>query len=180
MDNAASVVERATLGNVTRRLISFMFVLYIVAFVERVNVGFAALQMNEDLGFSEAVYGLGAGIFFIDYFLFELPSNLMLERIGAQAWIARIMITWAIVSMGMLLVQGTRQLLRPALFAGGCRGRVLPRYNPLPDLLVPRSGACPAGGLFHGLRSYCGRDRLLALGSTTDLWWTIRRRLSPR
>jgi len=63
--------------------------------------------MNEDLGFNEAVYGLGAGIFFIDYFLFEVPSNLMLERIGAQAWIARIMITWAIVSMGMLLVQGT-------------------------------------------------------------------------
>ncbi len=91
---------------VTRRLIPFMFLLYIVAFLDRVNVGFAALQMNEDLGFSEAVYGLGAGIFFVGYFLFEVPSNLILERIGARVWIARIMITWGIISMAMFLVQG--------------------------------------------------------------------------
>jgi ACS family tartrate transporter-like MFS transporter len=83
-----------------------MFVMYIVAFLDRVNVGFAALQMNEDLGFSEAVYGLGAGIFFVGYFLFEVPSNLILERIGARVWIARIMITWGIISMAMFLVQG--------------------------------------------------------------------------
>jgi MFS transporter, ACS family, tartrate transporter len=101
-----SVVGRATLAKVTRHLIPFMFVLYVVAFLDRVNVGFAALQMNEDLGFSEVVYGLGAGIFFIGYFLFEVPSNLILERIGARAWIARIMITWGIVSMAMFLVQG--------------------------------------------------------------------------
>ena len=101
-----SVVGRATLAKVTRHLIPLMFVLYVVAFLDRVNVGFAALQMNEDLGFSEVVYGLGAGIFFIGYFLFEVPSNLILERIGARAWIARIMITWGIVSMAMFLVQG--------------------------------------------------------------------------
>ncbi len=95
-----------TLAKITLRLIPFMFVLYIVAFLDRVNVGFAALQMNEDLGFSEVVYGLGAGIFFIGYFLFEVPSNLILERIGARVWIARIMITWGIVSMAMFLVQG--------------------------------------------------------------------------
>ncbi len=101
-----SVVGRATLAKVSRHLIPFMFVLYVVAFLDRVNVGFAALQMNEDLGFSEVVYGLGAGIFFIGYFLFEVPSNLILERIGARVWIARIMITWGIVSMAMFLVQG--------------------------------------------------------------------------
>jgi MFS transporter, ACS family, tartrate transporter len=106
VDNAESLVGRATLGKVTRRLIPFMFVLYIVAFLDRVNVGFAALQMNEDLGFSEAVYGLGAGIFFIGYFLFEVPSNLILERVGARVWIARIMITWGIISMAMFFVQG--------------------------------------------------------------------------
>src|ERR671938_1845419 len=83
-----------------------MFVLYIVSFLDRVNVGFAALQMNEDLGFSGTVYGLGAGIFFIGYFLFEVPSNLILERVGARVWIARIMITWGIISAAMLLVQG--------------------------------------------------------------------------
>ena len=106
MDNAVSVVGRETTAKVTRHLIPFMFVMYIVAFLDRVNVGFAALQMNEDLGFSEAVYGLGAGIFFVGYFLFEVPSNLILERIGARVWIARIMITWGIISMAMFLVQG--------------------------------------------------------------------------
>src|SRR5215204_1098961 len=83
-----------------------MFILYTVAFLDRVNVGFAALQMNEDLGFSDAVYGLGAGIFFIGYFLFEVPSNLILERIGARVWIARILIAWGIISTAMFLVQG--------------------------------------------------------------------------
>ncbi len=70
-----AAVGRATLAKVTLRLIPFVFVLYIIAFLDRVNVGFAALQMNEDLGFSDAVYGFGAGIFFIEYFIFEVPSN---------------------------------------------------------------------------------------------------------
>jgi ACS family tartrate transporter-like MFS transporter len=83
-----------------------MFVLYIVAFLDRVNVGFAALQMNEDLGFSDTVYGLGAGIFFIGYFVFEVPSNLIMEKVGARVWIARIMITWGVISSAMFLVRG--------------------------------------------------------------------------
>jgi ACS family tartrate transporter-like MFS transporter len=103
VDNA---VGRATLAKITLRLIPFMFVLYIVAFLDRVNVGFAALQMNEDLGFSDTVYGLGAGIFFIGYFVFEVPSNLIMERVGARVWIARIMITWGVISSAMFLVGG--------------------------------------------------------------------------
>jgi ACS family tartrate transporter-like MFS transporter len=99
-------VGRATLAKITLRLIPFMFVLYIVAFLDRVNVGFAALQMNEDLGFSDTVYGLGAGIFFIGYFVFEVPSNLIMERVGARVWIARIMITWGVISSAMFLVGG--------------------------------------------------------------------------
>jgi MFS transporter, ACS family, tartrate transporter len=107
MDNAAeNTVGRTTLAKITWRLIPFMFVLYIVAFLDRVNVGFAALQMNEDLGFSDTVYGIGAGIFFIGYFVFEIPSNLILEKIGARIWIARIMITWGIISSAMFLVGG--------------------------------------------------------------------------
>ena len=104
MDGAA--VGRRALAKAALRLIPFMFLLYIVAFLDRVNVGYAALQMNEDLGFSDAVYGLGAGIFFIGYLLFEVPSNLILERVGARVWIARIMITWGIISSAMFLVQG--------------------------------------------------------------------------
>jgi MFS transporter, ACS family, tartrate transporter len=101
-----NTVGRTTLAKITLRLIPFMFVLYIVAFLDRVNVGFAALQMNEDLGFSDTIYGIGAGIFFIGYFVFEVPSNLIMEKVGARIWIARIMLTWGVISSAMFLVGG--------------------------------------------------------------------------
>ena len=104
VDDAA--VGGTTLAKITLRLIPFMFVLYIVAFLDRVNVGFAALQMNEGLGFSDTIYGIGAGIFFIGYFIFEIPSNLIMEKVGARIWIARIMLTWGIISSAMFLVSG--------------------------------------------------------------------------
>src|ERR1700710_166493 len=100
-------LEKSTLARVTVRLVPFLMLCYFVAFLDRVNVGFAALQMNKDLGFSATVYGWGAGIFFLGYFLFEVPSNIALERVGARKWIARIMITWGVVSAGMALVTGT-------------------------------------------------------------------------
>ena len=93
------------MARVRRRLIPFLFLLYVVAYLDRVNVGFAALDMNRDLGFSAAVYGLGSGIFFISYTLLEVPSNLMLARVGAGLWIARIMLTWGLVSAAMAFVQ---------------------------------------------------------------------------
>ncbi len=99
------LAQRQTLERVTRRLIPFLFVLYIVAYLDRINVGFAALQMKADLGFGDAVYGLGAGIFFLGYFVFEVPSNLILERVGPRFWISRIMITWGIVSSAMMFVR---------------------------------------------------------------------------
>jgi ACS family tartrate transporter-like MFS transporter len=99
-------VEARTLKKVGRRLIPFMGLLYFAAFIDRVNVGFAAAQMNRDLGFSPYVYGLGAGIFFIGYSLFEIPSNLILHRIGGRRWLARIMITWALVAGAMAAVKG--------------------------------------------------------------------------
>ncbi|HZP82340.1 MAG TPA: MFS transporter [Chthonomonadaceae bacterium] len=95
------VSEGAILRKLTGRLIPFLFLLYIVAYLDRVNVGFAKLQMNQALGFSEQVYGFGAGIFFLGYFLFEIPSNLILERVGARRWIARIMFTWGLLAMAM-------------------------------------------------------------------------------
>ena len=98
---AAAVVAR-----VRRRLIPFLFLLYIVAYLDRINVGFAALQMNRALGFSATTYGLGAGVFFLSYTLFEIPSNVILARVGARLWIARIMISWGIVSSAMMLVRG--------------------------------------------------------------------------
>jgi MFS transporter, ACS family, tartrate transporter len=91
-------IEQRTIRKVMWRLMPFLFVCYFVAYLDRVNVGFAKLQMNEALGLSEAMYGFGAGLFFISYFLLEVPSNLALDRFGARLWIARIMLSWGIVS----------------------------------------------------------------------------------
>ena len=97
-------LEKSTYGKVAWHLIPFLFLCYIVAFLDRVNVGFAKLQMAPDLKFSDAVYGFGAGIFFIGYFIFEVPSNVLLERIGARVWIARIMITWGLISSAFVFI----------------------------------------------------------------------------
>ncbi len=96
----------AALSKARRRLIPFLFVLYLVAYLDRINVGFASLQMNRELGLTESVFGLGAGLFFLGYSIFEVPSNLILERVGARLWIARIMISWGVVAMAMIAVRG--------------------------------------------------------------------------
>ena len=101
---ASAALEKAAYSKVTWRLIPFLFLCYVVAYLDRVNVGFAKLQMLADLKFSETVYGLGAGIFFIGYFLFEVPSNIILHRTGARVWIARIMVTWGVISSAMMFV----------------------------------------------------------------------------
>lgn len=95
----------ATLRKISQRLIPFLFVLYVIAWLDRINVGFAALQMNSDLKFSSAAFGLGSGIFFAGYCLFEVPSNIILERVGARLWIARIMVSWGLISAGMMFVR---------------------------------------------------------------------------
>jgi len=90
------------------RLLPFLFLLYVVAYLDRINVGFAALQMKDQLGFSDSVYGLGAGIFFLGYFLFQVPSNLVLERVGARRWIGTLMIAWGVISSAMFLIHSVQ------------------------------------------------------------------------
>jgi MFS family permease len=97
--------EAKTYAKVGRRLIPFLMLCYLGAYLDRVNVGFAKLQMLNDLRFSETVYGFGAGIFFLGYFLFEVPSNLMLHKVGARNWLARIMLTWAVISACFVFVK---------------------------------------------------------------------------
>ncbi len=101
-----SELQTRTLRKVSLRIVPFIMLLYFVAFIDRVNIGFASLTMNKDLGFSASVYGFGAGIFFWGYFLFEVPSNVILDKVGARLWIARVMITWGLVSAAMAFVQG--------------------------------------------------------------------------
>ena len=123
---AAHELARATSARVTRRLLPFLFLLYVVCFLDRVNIGFAALQMNSDLGFSPAVYGFGAGIFFLGYVLFEVPSNLALARLGARVWIARIMITWGLIASAMMFVQGPRSLYALRFLLGAAEAGFFP------------------------------------------------------
>jgi ACS family tartrate transporter-like MFS transporter len=99
-----AALEQATLRTVTLRLLPFLFFLYIISFLDRVNLGFAALQMNRDLGFSATVFGFGSGIFFVGYSLCEVPSNLILARVGARRWIARIMVSWGLLASAMMFV----------------------------------------------------------------------------
>ncbi|MEM5277676.1 MFS transporter [Cupriavidus taiwanensis] len=107
--DADAQIEKRAYSKVFWRIMPFLMLCYVVAYLDRVNVGFAKLQMGQDLAFSETVFGLGAGLFFIGYFLFELPSNLLMHKIGARIWIARIMITWGIISALFLFVQTPTQ-----------------------------------------------------------------------
>ncbi|MEX3760577.1 MFS transporter [Paraburkholderia phenoliruptrix] len=100
-----SSFEAKTYAKVARRLIPFLMLCYLGAYLDRVNVGFAKLQMLNDLRFSETVYGIGAGIFFLGYFLFEVPSNVILHKVGARNWLARIMLTWAVISASFVFVK---------------------------------------------------------------------------
>ncbi len=99
-----SELEDRTYRKVTWRIIPFLFICYLAAYLDRVNVGFAKLQMLQELGFSETIYGLGASMFFVGYVLFEVPSNIVMLRVGARLWIARIMITWGLLSGAMIFV----------------------------------------------------------------------------
>src|SRR4026208_765762 len=104
--------QRSTIVRVSWRLLPLIVVSYLVAYIDRTNVAFAALTMNKDLGISSYMYGWGAGIFFIGYALFEVPSNMILERVGARRWIARILITWGIISGLMAAPTGPASFLR--------------------------------------------------------------------
>src|ERR1700749_2654160 len=105
---AHTELERATMARVARRLLPMLIACYFVAYLDRVNIGFAGLTMNKALGFSGAVFGFGGGIFFLGYFFIGVPSNVILERVGARPWIARILGTWGIISGLPAAVAGPR------------------------------------------------------------------------
>ncbi len=115
-----------TMRRVTARIVPFLLFCYFISFLDRVNVAFAALQMNKDLGFTAAVYGFGAGLFFLTYCVFEIPSNLMLYRFGASRWIARIMLTWGICAAGMAFVVGPASFYTMRLLLGAAEAGFFP------------------------------------------------------
>lgn len=105
MTEFSASFEKAVYAKVTRRLIPFLFLCFVFAYVDRVNIGFAKLQMQHDLGISDASYGLGAGMFFLGYFFFEIPCNLALQRVGAKRWLGPIMVVWGVISAGQMFVK---------------------------------------------------------------------------
>ncbi len=121
----AEVAQRAR-HRIAWRLLPFLFLLYVIAFIDRMNVGAAALQMPRDLGFSEGVIGFGAGIFFFGYFLLEIPGALIVERWGARRWIARIMITWGMITVLMAFIHTARQFYLVRFFVGAAEAGFFP------------------------------------------------------
>ena len=119
-------VEARTMRRVALRIVPFLMICYFVSFVDRVNLGFAALDMVRDLHLSPTVFGFGGGIFFLSYFLFEVPSNLLLEQVGARRWIARIMLTWGIFAGAMALVTGPRSLYLMRFLLGAAEAGFFP------------------------------------------------------
>jgi D-galactonate transporter len=153
-----SALEEQAYAKVFRRVVPLIIVCYIVAYLDRINVGFAKLQMEIDLDFSQTVYGLGAGMFFIGYFFFEVPSNLIMYRVGARLWIARIMITWGLLSACFVFVKTpfwfyTLRFLLGAAEAGFYPGVILYLTYWYPDrrraaIVATFMAAIPVAGIF--------------------------------
>ena len=118
MINSTSIFEERTMDKVTKRLLPFLMLLYLIAYLDRSNISVAALQMNADLGLSARMYGIGAGLFYVTYIIFEVPSNVILTKVGARRWIARIMVTWGIFATGMAFIHTPGQLYGMRLLLG--------------------------------------------------------------
>ena len=135
--------EKSAMRKIYMRLLPFAILSYFLAYIDRINVSFAGLTMRGDLDMSAAAFGFAAGTFYWGYFIFEVPSNVILEKVGARLWIARIMITWGILAGLTALVTGSNQLRRRPLPAGRRRGRILSGHRALLHLLVPDLSSCP-------------------------------------
>ena len=148
MSASVATLEASAIRRITMRLVPFLIVCYFISFLDRVNVGFAALQMNKDLGFSATIYGWGAGIFFLGYFLFEVPSNMALERVGARKWIARIMVSWGLVSAAMALVSGTWSFMALRFLLGCMEAGFFPGIILYLTYWFPREHRAKVVGIF--------------------------------
>ena len=156
----APAMERRLIAKLSWRILPLIFLSYLVAIMDRANISYASVQMNASLGFSAAVYGFGAGVFFVGYSLFEIPSNMMLARFGARRWIARIMVTWGLISAAMALVQTPAQFyvmrfLLGVAEAGFYPGVLLYLSQWFPAHMLARSVsrfyiAAPVGGMIMG------------------------------
>ena len=148
MNNTNPFAEH-TIGIVTKRLLPFLMLLYLVAYLDRSNISVAALQMNADLGLSARMYGLGAGLFYVTYVLFEIPSNVILTKVGARRWIARIMVTWGAVAVGMAFIKTPGQLYGMRLLLGAAEAGFTPGIIYYLSQWFPSNGRARAMSYFY-------------------------------
>lgn len=148
MTTSQEGTEERVVGRVIGRLIPFIFLCYVVAYLDRVNIGFAATDMQRSLGLSDEVYGFGAGLFFLGYFLFEIPSNLILERVGARRWIARIMFVWGLVSMATVWVKDAPTFYALRILLGLAEAGFFPGMVLYLTYWIPARQRARAGALF--------------------------------
>lgn len=141
-------IESRVMRKILRRFVPLLTICFVVAFLDRVNVGFAALTMNRDIGLTSAAFGLAAGLFFLSYFIFEVPSNLMLERFGARRWIARIMLTWGLCSAATAFVQGPWSLYAVRILLGAVEAGFFPGIVFFLGLWVPAQYRARVIGIF--------------------------------
>src|SRR5690349_6577008 len=169
-------VEARTIRRVTFRIVPFLMVCYFISFLDRVNLGFAALEMVKDLHLSATVFGFGGGVFFLSYFLFEVPSNLLLEKFGARRWIARIMITWGVLAAAMALVKGPQSLYLMRLLLGAAEAGFFPGVILYLTYWFPAEHRARIIGLFTAaipVSSFLGSPISAALLGT-DGWLGLR------
>src|SRR5438128_1843082 len=140
--------RREVIARVARRLIPFAFICYVVAYIDRVNIAFAASALQRDLRLSDTQFGNGAGLFFVGYFLFEIPSNLILERVGARRWIARIMIAWGVMSMAMMFVRDVSTFYAARVLLGIAESGFFPGIVLYLTYWIPASDRARTGALF--------------------------------
>ena len=138
MKQNETVNTERTYRKVAWRLLPFLFLCYVVAYLDRTNIGFAQFQMKQDLGFSDAIYGLGAGIFFLGYALCEVPSNLLLKRIGTRVTLTRILILWGAISVAMIYVSGQVSFFLSRFLLGAFEAGLFPAALYFLDPVVPK------------------------------------------
>jgi len=144
----APVDERRVMARVTRRFVPLAFLCYVIAYLDRVNIGFVATELQRDLGLSATTYGIAAGLFFLGYSVCEVPSNLILERVGARRWIARIMITWGLVAMATMFVRGTGTFMIARVLLGVAEAGFFPGIVLFFTYWFPASARARTGALF--------------------------------
>src|SRR3954452_9989862 len=147
--SAGDASEQALMSKIAWRIVPFLMLCYFIAFIDRVNAGFAALQMKHDIGLTQAAFGLGGGLFYVTYVLFEIPSNLAMKKVGPRLWIARIMLSWGLVSTAIAFVTGPYSFYAVRLLLGAAEAGFFPGVILYLTYWFPQRSRGQVMGLFY-------------------------------